>query len=431
MAEVLKDYGYATGAWGKWHNTPAPECGPTGPFENWPTSLGFEYFYGFMGGETSQFEPALVRNTTQVLPPKTPEQGYHLSEDLSDDAIAWLHRHKALQPDKPFFMYLASGAIHGPHHVPKEWADKYKGKFDDGWDAYRERVFKRAKEKGWIPANCELTPRHELMRSWDSIPENEKPFQRRLMEVTAGFGEHADFHIGRVVDEIDKLGYGDNTLIFYIWGDDGTSAQGQNGTISELAGHNSIPTTIEQQLKALEELGGLDALGGPKTDPIYSAGWAWAGSTPYKGTMILAGYFGGTRNPMGVRWPAKIKPDATPRSQFHHCNDIVPTIYEVVGITPPREVYGVRPRSDRRRESRLQLQRSKGRGPIADPVLRDPGMPRHLPQRVDGLRVWPASPVGYGTAAGYSGVDAGQGHVGALQRGRGLEPSPRPRVEDA
>ena len=161
------------------------------------------------------------------------------------------------------------------------------------------------------------------------------------MEVTAGFGEHADFHIGRIVDEIDKLGYGDNTLIFYIWGDDGTSAQGQNGTISELAGHNSIPTTIEQQLQALEELGGLDALGGPKTDPIYSAGWAWAGSTPYKGTMILAGYFGGTRNPMGVRWPAKIKPDATPRSQFHHCNDIVPTIYEVVGITPPREVYGV------------------------------------------------------------------------------------------
>ena len=156
-----------------------------------------------------------------------------------------------------------------------------------------------------------------------------------------GFAEHCDFHIGRIVDEIDKLGYGDNTLIFYIWGDDGTSAQGQNGTISELAGHNSIPTTIEQQLKALEELGGLDALGGPKTDPIYSAGWAWAGSSPYKGTMILAGYFGGTRNPMGVRWPAKIKPDATPRPQFHHCNDIVPTIYEVVGITPPREVYGV------------------------------------------------------------------------------------------
>ena len=174
------------------------------------------------------------------------------------------------------------------------------------------------------------------MPSWDSIPENERPFQRRLMEVCAGYGEHVDLQVGRIVEEIDKLGDGDNTLIFYIWGDNGTSAQGQQGTISELAGHNSIPTTTEQQIKALEEIGGLDALGGPKTDPIYNAGWAWAGSTPYKGTMILAGYFGGTRNPLAIRWPEKIKPDATPRAQFHHFNDIVPTIYEIIGITPPR-----------------------------------------------------------------------------------------------
>ena len=341
VADVLKDYGYATGAWGKWHNTPAVEAGPTGPFENWPVNRGFEYFYGFLAGESSQFEPNLVRNTTYVSPPSTPEEGYHLNEDLADDAIVWLHKHKALQPDKPFFMYWASGAIHGPHHIMKEWADKYKGKFDDGWDAYRERVFKRAKEKGWIPDEAQLTPRHELMPSWDSIPEKERPFQRRLMEVCAGYGEHVDLQVGRIVEEIDKLGDGDNTLIFYIWGDNGTSAQGQQGTISELAGHNSISTTTEQQIKALEELGGLDALGGPKTDPIYNAGWAWAGSTPYKGTMILAGYFGGTRNPLAIRWPKKIKPDATPRAQFHHCNDIVPTIYEVIGITPPLEVNGV------------------------------------------------------------------------------------------
>ena len=341
MAEVLKDYGYATAAWGKWHNTPAEETTPTGPFENWPTGLGFEYFYGFLAGEASQYEPNLVRNTTYVHPPKTPEEGYHLSEDLADDAIGWLHKHKAFQPDKPFFMYWASGAIHGPHHVAKEWADKYKGKFDDGWDAYRERVFERAKEKGWIPADAQLTPRHETMPSWDSIPEDEKPFQRRLMEVAAGFTEHVDVQVGRVVDEIDRLGYGDNTLILYIWGDNGSSAEGQDGTISELLAQNGIPSTIEQHIAALEELGGLDALGSPKTDPMYHAGWAWAGSTPYKGTKLLASHFGGTRNPMAVRWPAKIKPDATPRPQFHHVNDVVPTIYEIIGITPPRTVNGV------------------------------------------------------------------------------------------
>lgn len=340
-AEVLKCYGYATAAWGKWHNTPAEETTVTGPFDSWPTGKGFEYFYGFLAGEASQYEPNLVRNTTVVLPPKSPEEGYHLSEDLADDAIDWLQKHRAMQPDKPFYMYWASGAIHGPHHVMKEWADRYKGKFDDGWDAYRERVFKRAKEKGWIPQNTQLTPRHPTMASWESIPESERPFQRRLMEVAAGFGEHVDVQVGRLLDEVDRLGYADNTLVFYIWGDNGSSSEGQNGTISELLAQNGIPTEVEQHIAALEELGGLDALGSPKTDNQYHAGWAWAGSTPYKGTKLLASHFGGTRNPMAVRWPAKIKPDATPRTQFHHCNDLVPTIYEVVGITPPRVVNGI------------------------------------------------------------------------------------------
>ena len=234
VAEVLKDYGYSTGGWGKWHNTPTMEAGLTGPFENWPTSRGFEYFYGFMAAKTSQFEPNLVRNTTFVLPTKTPEEGYHLNEDLADDAIGWLHKHKAMAPDRPFFMYWASGAIHSPFHAPKEYIDKYRGKFDDGWDAYRERVFERAKEKGWIPPETQLTPRHEQMPGWDSIPESERPFQCRLMEVCAAYGEHADVQAGRIIDEIEALGYGDNTLIFYIWGDNGTSAQGQAGTISEL-----------------------------------------------------------------------------------------------------------------------------------------------------------------------------------------------------
>ncbi|WP_129789008.1 arylsulfatase [Promicromonospora panici] len=341
VAEVLRNYGYATSAFGKWHNTPALETTAAGPFDNWPTGLGFEYFYGFLAGEASQYEPHLVRNTTVVRPPKTPGEGYHLSEDLADDAIGWLHRHQALQPDKPFFMYWASGCMHGPHHVAKEWADKYAGTFDDGWDAYRERVFARAKERGWIPQDAVLTPRDPTLPAWDDIPEAERPFQRRLMEVAAGFAEHCDVQVGRIVDEIELMGQGDNTLVFYIWGDNGSSGEGQSGTVSELLAQNGIPTTVDMHIEALDELGGLDVLGSPKVENQYHAGWAWAGSTPYKGMKLLASHFGGTRNPMAVRWPARVTPDATPRSQFHHCNDIAPTIYEVVGITPPRLVGGV------------------------------------------------------------------------------------------
>jgi arylsulfatase A-like enzyme len=341
VGEVLKSYGYSTAAFGKWHNTPADQTTAAGPFDYWPTGYGFEYFYGFLAGEASQWEPSLVRNTTLVEPRKTPAEGYHLSEDLADDAIDWLQKHKAFQPDKPFFMYWATGAVHGPHHVAKEWADKYAGRFDDGWDAYRERVFVRAKKLGWIPPDTQLTPRHPTMTAWESIPESERPFQRRLMEVFAGFGEHADTQAGRVLDEIDRLGYGENTLVFYIWGDNGSSAEGQNGTISELLAQNSIPTTIEQHIKTLDDLGGLDVLGSPKTDNMYHSGWAWAGSTPYQATKLVASHFGGTRNPMAVKWPAKIKPDSTPRPQFHHVNDVVPTIYEVLGITPPLVVNGI------------------------------------------------------------------------------------------
>jgi arylsulfatase len=340
VAEVLKQYGYATSAFGKWHNTPAEETTAAGPFENWPTGLGFEYFYGFLAGEASQYEPHLVRNTTVVAPTKTPEEGYHLSEDLADDAIGWLRRHKAFNADKPFFMYWASGCLHGPHHIMKEWSDKYTGKFDDGWDAYRERVFARAKESGWIPQDCELTARDEKLASWDSIPEDEKPFQRRLMEVAAGYAEHVDVQVGRIADELDELGYGDNTLFFYIWGDNGSSGEGQNGTIAELLAQNGIPTTVRQHIDTLEQLGGLDVLGSPLVDNQYHAAWAWAGSTPYKGMKLLASHLGGTRNPMAVKWPRQIQPDAVPRDTYLHCNDVVPTIYDVVGIEPPLVVNG-------------------------------------------------------------------------------------------
>jgi len=343
VAEVLKDYGYHTGAWGKWHNTPAEQTTAAGPFDYWPTGYGFEYFYGFLAGEASQYEPSLVRNTAFVEHPRTSggHDYYHLSENLADDAIGWLRRHKAFAPDKPFFMYWASGASHGPHQVPKQWADKYKGKFDDGWDKYRERAYKRAKELGWIPQSAKLTPRPANLTAWEAVPEDEKPFQRRLMEVFAGFTEHVDVQVGRLVDEVDRLGFGENTLIFYIWGDNGASAEGQEGTISELLAQNGIPSTTKQQIAALDGLGGLPVLGSPKTDNMYHAGWAWAGGAPYQYTKLIASHFGGTRNPLAVRWPAKIKADAALRAQFLHVNDVTPTIYDIVGITPPRVVNGI------------------------------------------------------------------------------------------
>jgi arylsulfatase len=340
IAKVLGAYGYKTAALGKWHNTPATETTAMGPFTLWPTGegIGFEYFYGFLAGETSQWEPRLVETFNPIEPPH--DETYHLSEDIAEKAVTWLRRHRAFAPDKPFLLYWAPGAGHGPHHIFKEWADKYKGQFDDGWDALRERTFKRQKELGLIPADAKLTPRAESMAAWESIPESERPFQRRLMEVFAGFVEHVDAQAGKIIDELDRQGIHDNTIVFYIFGDNGSSAEGQNGSISELLAQNQIPNTIQQQLEALEKLGGLDALGGPKVDNMYHAGWAWAGNTPFHHTKLIASHFGGTRNPMAISWPARIKPDKTPRSQFHHVNDIAPTLYEILGITPPKVVDG-------------------------------------------------------------------------------------------
>ena len=338
VAEVLKNYGYKTSAFGKWHNTPADQTTAMGPFTYWPTSYGFEHFYGFLAGETSQWEPRLVENTTAIEPPH--DESYHLTEDMADKGITWLKKHRAFAPDKPFFMYWAPGGVHGPHHVTQVWADKYKGKFDQGWDKLREEIFARQKKLGWIPVDTELTARDETMPAWADIPESERAFQIRLMEIYAGFVEHTDAQVGKLVEHLDRTGQRDNTIIFYIWGDNGSSAEGQNGSISELLAQNQIPNTIAQQIKALDELGGLKALGGSLTDNIYHAGWAWAGSTPFKATKLVASHFGGTRNPLVISWPEKIKPDNTPRSQFYHVNDIAPTLYEVLGITPPKSVNG-------------------------------------------------------------------------------------------
>jgi arylsulfatase len=340
VARVLRDYGYDTVAFGKWHNTPITALTPAGPFDQYPTGLGFNHFYGFIAGETSQYEPRLFENTNPVEPPGG--DGYHLTEDLADRAIGYIRTNRALNPDRPLFLYFAPGAVHGPHHVSSEWADRYAGRFDAGWEALREETFQRQKSRGWIPEEAELTPIQDGMQRWEDVPEDQRAFQTRLMEVYAGFLEHTDVQYGRIVDELEAQGMLDNTLLLYIGSDNGASAEGQAGTISELLAQNLLSTTVEEQIEVLErDYGGLAALGSPLVDSMYHHGWAWAGDTPFKSTKLVAAHFGGTRTPLVISWPAQISPDATPRSQFHHVNDIAATIYDVVGIEPPHAVDGV------------------------------------------------------------------------------------------
>lgn len=338
MAQILKAYGYKTAAFGKWHNTPTTDITKNGPFDQWPLGLGFDYFYGFIAGETSQWEPALWENTTPV----TIKHGEHLTEAMADKAIEFIHSVKSLTPDKPFFVWFTPGAVHGPHHVAKEWADKYKGKFDMGWEELRKQTFERQKKMGIIPEDAELTPIDPTMQKWSDIPEDQRAFQTRLMEIYAGFLEHTDVQYGRIVEELEKMGIADNTLIIYINGDNGSSAEGINGSISELLAQNAMPSTIEEQIEVLNrDYGGMKALGGPKLENMYHHGWAWAGSTPFKSTKLVAEHFGGTRNPMVIVWPKKIKHDGKMRSQFTHVIDVAPTIYEILGITPPDFYNGV------------------------------------------------------------------------------------------
>lgn len=339
LPRILKDHGYSTAAFGKWHNTPSHEATPQGPFDHWPTAYGFDHFYGFNGGESDQYSPRLFKNTTPIEPPRDPK--YHLTEDLAKQAVDWLQQHQARKPGQPFMMYWAPGAVHAPLQVSKEWSDKYKGKFDSGWDAYRDRAYQRQKAIGWIPENTVNTPRPKEMPAWSSLSADEKKFQARLMEVYAGFMEHTDTQAGKVVDALERLGLRDNTVIFYVLSDNGASSEGMQGAINDLVGLNGITTTPQQHMKALNEtFGGLDALGGPKLEAHYHAAWAWAGESPFVGTKLVAGYFGGTRTPLAVSWPKRIAPDKSVRSQFHHVNDIAPTLYDLLGIQPPAVVDG-------------------------------------------------------------------------------------------
>ena len=339
IARTLKLNGYATAQFGKCHEVPVWETSPAGPFDAWPTGGGgFEYFYGFIGGEAHQWYPSLYEGTTPIEVKKTPEEGYHLMEDMTDKAIAWIGQQKALIPDKPFFVYFAPGATHAPHHVPKEWADKYQGKFDEGWDKLRDETFARQKKLGVIPADCELTTRHDQIPSWDAMPDDLKPALRRQMEVYAGFLEYTDHHVGRLLDSLKTLTILDDTLVFYIIGDNGASAEGTlNGTFNEMINFNGAAAIETPEFLTAR----IDKLGGPESYNHYAVGWAHAMNTPYQWTKQVASHWGGTRNGTIVHWPKGIKAKGEVRSQFHHVIDIAPTILEAAGLPEPIAVNGV------------------------------------------------------------------------------------------
>jgi arylsulfatase A-like enzyme len=341
LAETLKLNGYATAQFGKCHEVPVWETSPMGPFDSWPTGSGFEHFYGFIGGETNQWAPAIYRDTVPVEPDRTPEEGYHFTEDMTDRAIDWIRQEKALMADKPFFVYFAPGATHAPHHVPKEWIEKYKGKFDQGWDRLREETFARQKDLGVIPADAELTARPAEIPAWEEMPDDLKPVLSRQMEVYAGFMEHTDHHVGRLIDALEDLEILEDTLIYLIIGDNGASAEGTpNGCFNELIVLNGAAglETVEFMTSR------IDDFGSPKAYNHFAVGWAHAMDTPYQWTKQIASHWGGTRTGTIVHWPNGISSKGEVRSQFHHVIDVAPTILEAAGLPEPTSVNGVQQR---------------------------------------------------------------------------------------
>jgi len=338
LAEILRLNGYSTAAFGKYHETPPWEVSVSGPYDRWPTHSGFDKFYGFIGGETNQWAPSIYDGQTRVEPPNDPN--YHFTVDMTNKAIAWAQFQHALTPDKPFFMYFATGATHAPHHVPKEWIAKYKGQFDQGWDKLREETFKRQLDMGVIPPGTKLTPRPAEIPAWDSLSVDEKKLCARQMETFAGFAEQTDHEIGRLVDALEETGELDNTLFLYIVGDNGASAEGGPvGSYNEMLALNGIVSDASSQLKHLDEWGG------PMTFPHYAVGWAHAGDTPFQWTKQVASHFGGTRNPLVIRWPARIKnAHGEILSQFSHVVDIAPTVLEAAGLPEPIMVNGAKQR---------------------------------------------------------------------------------------
>jgi len=335
LAEMVRLNGYSTAFFGKNHETAAWEVSPSGPTDRWPTRSGFDKFYGFIGGETNQWAPFIYDGLTAIEPPDAPN--YHFTVDMTDQAIAWTRFQKSLTPDKPFFVYYAPGATHAPHHVPKAWAGKYKGKFDQGWDKLREETLAKQIALGVVPAGTKLAGKPKEIKDWSALSADEKKLFARQMEVYAGFGEHVDHEIGRYIDAIAEMGQLDNTLVFYIVGDNGTSAEGgMNGLFNEYTYFNAVPETVQEQLKH------LDVWGDATTYPHMAAGWAVAGDTPFMWTKQVASNFGGTRNGMVVHWPKGIKAKNEIRSQFHHVIDVAPTVLEAAKLPEPTSVNGTK-----------------------------------------------------------------------------------------
>jgi arylsulfatase A-like enzyme len=345
LPRILRDNGYSTAAFGKWHLTPDSQQGPAGPFDRWPNGWGFDYFYGFLGGEAGQWDPCLAENQKIIgTPPEyyDEENPYYLPDAMAGKTIEWLHGIRAQDAHKPFFIYFSTGCSHAPHHVTKAWADKYKGKFDQGWDRLREEIFARQKTLGVIPAGAELTPRNEAFPAWDDVPAHLKPLYARQMEAYAGYSENADYNVGRVIHAIDELGELGNTLVIWIWGDNGASLEGTiTGSFNELTMQNGIPLTDDMQLQLVERYGGVEAWGGQLMDPHYSAAWAWAGNTPFQWGKQVGSHLGGTRNPMVIHWPQRVTDTGGLRSQFTHVIDVAPTILEIAGIPVPSSVDGI------------------------------------------------------------------------------------------
>ena len=377
LAEMLRLNGFATAAFGKSHETAAWEVSTSGPTNRWPTRSGFDKFYGFIGGEANQWAPAIYDGMNQVEPPKDPN--YHFLTDMTDQAIDWTKAVKSLTPDKPFFIYFAPGATHAPHHVPKEWIAKYKGKFDQGWDKLREETLARQKTLGVVPPDTKLAPKPAAIKDWDKLTPDEQKLFAHQMEVFAGYGEFADHEAGRLVQAIEDMGQMDNTLIFYIVGDNGASAEGgMNGLFNEATYFNGVAEKVEDILKHYDELGGPTSYG------HYAAGWAVAGDTPFTWTKQVAANYGGTRNGMVVHWPRRIKARGEVRSQWHHVIDIAPTILEAAGLPEPKSVNGT-PQTPIEGVSMVYtFDDAKANEPAHDPVLRDLRQPRHLPRRLAG-----------------------------------------------